>query len=341
MNNKTKQGMMNRFLVNDLPNTPSSTPLSTIRPAKSLSGMDVLNKAMEVLGTDVAPVLVDIVSIGFDSKNKRALSPAEFHRLKASIESDGLFNPITVRKSDDPQFLYMVVAGHNRLQAMKELGHQSVPVNVVNLKDDGTKAAFVSNLLQPELGIAEVFEGLKILRAGEGEQKSVRQLAVETGFSAAYISQVLSMEKLPSELVLAMKRARVRVGSNVIKRFVELLSETKGAKYSKAIQNAIEMIDNTFSEVTSLSPTLSKDEKLATGAGEDAALKSWQKALTSFVSTYSAKEAVPSPARPRKVDLKGWSFSGAVRRKNSVVLSFEDEAEAEQFLKQFERSRAV
>lgn len=339
MNNKTKKGMMSRFLQDDLPTSPSPAPAVQPRPAKSLSGMDVLNKAMDVLGTDVTPVLVDIASIGIDNKNKRALSPAEFHRLKSSIEADGLFNPITVRKSDDPKYVYMAVAGHNRLQAMKELGHRSVPVNVVNLKDDGAKAAFISNLLQPELGIAEIFEGLKILRSAEGEQKSVRQLAAETGFSPAYISQVLSMEQLPAELVLVMKRARVRVGSNILKGFVKVLSESKGAKLTKVIQSAIDTIEAAASQVTALSPTLSDAEDVASGAGEDSASKSWQKALAEFVAEHSDKRSTPSPAQSRKVDLKGWALSGAVRRKNSVVLSFDDESEAEQFLKLFEQSR--
>ena len=141
MNNKTKKGMMSRFLDDDLPTAPSPTPSTPTKPVKPLSGMDVLNKAMGVLGTDSGQQKVDIAAIGIAPSNKRALSPAEFLRLKSSIEADGLFNPITVRKSDDPKFTYMAVAGHNRLQAMKELGHTAVPVNVIDLKDDGAKAA--------------------------------------------------------------------------------------------------------------------------------------------------------------------------------------------------------
>lgn len=338
MNNKTKKGMMSRFLEDDLSSAPSPAPLTPARTSKPLSGMDVLNKAMDVLGSDVTPVMVDISSIGIDPKNKRALSPSEFQRLKASIQTDGLFNPITVRKSDDVKFVYMAVAGHNRLQAMRELGHRSVPVNVVNLKDDGAKAAFISNLLQPELGIAEIFEGLRILRSAEGEHKSVRQLASETGFSAAYISQVLSMETLPPELVLAMKAARVRVGSNALKGFVKVLSEAKGAKLAKAVQNALTLIENTSAQVSALSPTLSSDsETLSAISGEDTASKSWQKALAGFVALHSEK--LPSPARPRKVDLRGWSVSEAIRRKNTVVLSFENDEEASQFLDLLEKSK--
>lgn len=340
MNNKTKKGMMSRFLEDDLPTAPSPTPSTSTKPLKPLSGMDVLNKAMGVLGADSGQQKVDIASIGIEPSNKRALSPAEFQRLKVSIESDGLFNPITVRKSDDPKFVYMAVAGHNRLQAMKELGHSSVPVNVIDLKDDGAKAAFISNLLQPELGIAEIFEGLRILKAGEGEQKSVRQLATETGFSPAYISQVLSMEQLPAQVVVAMKRARVRVGSNALKSFVKLFSEVKGTALSKVTDSALNMIDNTSSAIVSLSPTLAGSNDLAKDAGEDSAAKTWQQALNGFVSVQSnTSPKTKVEAVKRKVDLRGWSLTEINRRKNSVVLSFENEEEASLFLKQYQASK--
>lgn len=340
MNNKTKKGMMSRFLDDDLPTAPSPAPSTSAKPVKPLSGMDVLNKAMGVLGTDNGQQKVDIASIGIAPSNKRALSAAEFQRLKASIESDGLFNPITVRKSDDPKFTYMAVAGHNRLQAMKELGHHSVPVNVIDLKDDGAKAAFISNLLQPELGIAEIFDGLRILKAGEGEQKSVRQLAAETGFSPAYISQVLSMEQLPAEVVVAMKRARVRVGSNALKSFVKLFAEIKGASLSKMTASALSMIESTSSAIVSLSPTLASSDDLAKDSGEDSAAKTWQQALNGFVTAQSnAGPKVKEPAVKRKVDLRGWTLTEVNRRKNSVVLNFENEDEAAQFLKKYQESK--
>lgn len=336
MNNKTKKNMMSRFFEDNLPSVPSPALQSSTKPVKPLSGMDVLNKAMGVLGTDSGQLKVDIASIGLSLSNKRSLSPSEFQRLKRSIESDGLFNPITVRKSDVAGFDYMAVAGHNRLQAMKELGHTSVPVNVIDLNDDGAKAAFISNLLQPELGIAEIFDGLRILRDSESEQKSVRQLAAETGFSTAYISQVLSMEHLPALVVVAMKHARVRVGSNVIKSVVKLFSEVKGSALSKLTDSALSMIERTSAEILNLSPTLSSANDLPSKSGEDSAPKTWQQALSAFVSAESSAISKDKPEIvKRKIDLRGWTLTEVNRRKNSVVLNFQDEEEATLFVKQY------
>lgn len=90
-------------------------------------------------------------------------------------------------------------------------------------------------------------------------------------------------------------------------------------------------------QVSALSPTLSEAESLPLDAGEDSASKSWQKALAGFVAAHSEK--APSSARPRKVDLRGWTVSDAVRRKNTVVLSFENDEEATQFLALLEKSK--
>lgn len=331
---------MSRFLdSDDVSTAPSPTAPVVQRPVKSLSGLDVLNKAVGALGPDSGQQKVQISSLGIDPKNKRALSLAEFQRLKDSILADGLFNPITVRKSDDPKFLYIVVAGHNRLQAIKELGQKTVPVNVLDLKDDGAKAAFISNLLQPELGIAEIFEGLRILRAGEGKQKSVRQLAAETGFSPAYISQVMSLEQVPSEIVLAMKLSRVRVGANTLKDFIRLFEGIKGVSLKTLTAESLSMLEETFKTIGSSCPTLSSTEDLSKPSGEDSYSKTWQMALSRFVSARKEKKQIgSSSSKTPKVNLRGWDFSNVKRIDNSVVLSFETEDEAALFLAQYQKS---
>lgn len=340
MSNKTKKGMMSRFFEDDIPVMPSPTPVIETRTSKPISGMDVLNKAMDVLSTSAGQQEIDINSIGFSLKNKRALSPAEFQRLKTSIQTDGLFNPITVRKSDDPTYPYMAVAGHNRLQAMKELGYKTVPVNIVDLKDDGAKAAFISNLLQPELGIAEIFDGLRILKSGDLEQKSVRQLAIETGFSPAYISQVLSMEQLPVEVVVAMKRCRVRVGSNALKSFVKFFAEHSESDIESLASKAGHMLEQTYSDISSSSPTRIGAESQLKDSGEDAVAVTWQKAFKKFIAENSGSKLYGSEAvLKRKIDLKGWTFTEVHQTKNQVVLNFETEEDAATFLNLYKKSR--
>lgn len=333
MNNKTKKGMMSRFLEGDLPGVaPSPTPPAPAKPKSPLSGMDVLNKAMGVLNTEGGQMSVPIGSIGIDLDKKRALSPAEFQRLRSSIETDGLFNPITVRRSDRAGFDFLVVAGHNRLQVLKELGHVSAPVNVVNFSDDGSRAAFISNLLQPELGIAEIFEGLKILRSSEDQPKSVRTLAKETGFSPAYVSQVLAMEYLPATLVGEMKKARVQVGSNVLKKFIDLFQASNGKRLEKLTSDASEQIRSTALVLAEQSPTLKAAEELAEKKGEDQVAKSWQQCLSSFIKANlrSLPKAAPEP-KP-STSLENWAVSDLQCSKNVVTVTFDTEGDAAEFV---------
>ena len=61
--------------------------------------------------------------------------------LTESIEKIGLLNPITVRTIQlfeagaEPRTGYRLVAGRNRLEAMKQLGHDEIPATIVSLED--------------------------------------------------------------------------------------------------------------------------------------------------------------------------------------------------------------
>ncbi len=61
--------------------------------------------------------------------------------LMESIKKVGLLNPITVRttriykEGQDARDGYSLVAGRNRLEAMKQLGHTEIPATVVSLED--------------------------------------------------------------------------------------------------------------------------------------------------------------------------------------------------------------
>ena len=128
--------------------------------------------------------------------------------------------------------------------------------------------------------------------------------------------------------------------TNALKSFVKLFSEVKGTALSKVTDSALSMIDNTSSAIVSLSPTLAGSNDLAKVAGEDSAAKTWQQALNGFVSAQSnASPKTKVEAVKRKVDLRGWSLTEVNRRKNSVVLSFENEEEASLFLKQYQASK--
>ncbi len=70
--------------------------------------------------------------------------------LAESIQREGLHQPILIRKTQDEQG-YEILSGHNRVEAMRRLGHQDIPA-IIRDADDNTAALIVvtTNLEQRE-----------------------------------------------------------------------------------------------------------------------------------------------------------------------------------------------
>lgn len=109
--------------------------------------------------------------------------------LAASIQGEGLLQPISVKKADDG---YVVVCGHRRLEACKRLGWETVPVIVVQGDEASMRSkTFAENFFSEDLtalelavGIAEEYKSgrMTIERMAAGFKRSPdwvrRQIAV-------------------------------------------------------------------------------------------------------------------------------------------------------------------
>ncbi len=82
--------------------------------------------------------------------------------LAESIEKVGLLNPITVRTVQlfeagaEPRTSYRLVAGRNRLEAMKQLGHKEIPATIISLEDlEYRLAEFDENLIRSDIPVID------------------------------------------------------------------------------------------------------------------------------------------------------------------------------------------
>lgn len=76
--------------------------------------------------------LINIEMIdNFKNHPFRIVDDLNYKELKQSIESNGLFNPVVVRKKEDGR--YEMISGHRRLKIMKELGNKEIPCFVKNV----------------------------------------------------------------------------------------------------------------------------------------------------------------------------------------------------------------
>jgi ParB-like chromosome segregation protein Spo0J len=82
------------------------------------------------LPTDPLVELVHVADLKFDPKNPRTISTHEFESLQRSIDSFGMVEPLVVNKRN-----MVIVGGHQRARAAKELGVERVPVAWVDLDE--------------------------------------------------------------------------------------------------------------------------------------------------------------------------------------------------------------
>jgi ParB family chromosome partitioning protein len=114
--------------------------------------------------------------------------------LKASIEKHGVLQPVLVRQSADGALL--LVSGERRYQASKLAGCLTIPA--VFTDGDPAELSIVENLLRENLTAIEEAEAIEKLRAEH--EYTLADMALILGKSDSTLSEILSFNKLPSEV---------------------------------------------------------------------------------------------------------------------------------------------
>lgn len=167
---------------------------------------------------------------------RRKLSPEQYAELRANLEHNPLAHPVTVRVRQNGG--YEIVSGNNRTAIFRELGRDEIDITVLDLSDDETdRAAFYSNLLQPNLTDFEKFIGFKQRMAKTGLTQT--QIATEAGVSQPYISALMAFAELPAEALALIADAPNKFGAKAIQELAKLVKQGKGAKVTEAIQKVV------------------------------------------------------------------------------------------------------
>ncbi len=114
--------------------------------------------------------------------------------LKASIEKHGVLQPVLVRQGTDGALL--LVSGERRYQASKLAGCQTIPA--VFTTGEPAEISIVENLLRENLTAIEEAEAIEKLRALH--DYALSDLTTVLGKSASTLSEILSLNKLPTEV---------------------------------------------------------------------------------------------------------------------------------------------
>ncbi len=130
--------------------------------------------------------------------------------LKASIFTNGLIQPITVRKIDEGK--YQVVSGERRLRACKEIGLIDIPAYIIEVLSDDVmlSMAIIENIQREKLNPIEV--GLAFKRLMEECNLTQEQIAERVGKDRTTVANSIRLLKLPQEIQQALIKDEITMG---------------------------------------------------------------------------------------------------------------------------------
>src|SRR5690348_15106054 len=120
--------------------------------------------------------------------------------LVASIKAVGLIEPITVTPEADDT--YRIITGHRRYRAAKAAGLDQVEVLIRDPEDERSRRqkSVISNVQREDVGPIEMAEALQAMIDEDDRIKSQDDLAAVIGKDKAWVSGMLRILSLPTEL---------------------------------------------------------------------------------------------------------------------------------------------
>lgn len=133
----------------------------------------------------------------------------EIEELAASIEKDGLLQPILVRQMDDGT--YQIIAGERRWQASKAAGLEKVPIRIKDVDDNqALELALIENIQRSDLNpIEEAYGYRRLMERRSMTQAEVAQ-AVSKGRST--VANALRLLDLPEEAQQLLYEEKITAG---------------------------------------------------------------------------------------------------------------------------------
>jgi ParB/RepB/Spo0J family partition protein len=140
-----------------------------------------------------------------DPKNPRTETESEGERIELQLLGEdmrrrGVLVPLLVRPNGD---VYLIVDGHRRRKAALRVGIEKLPCIVLEegMSDDAIREIqLVTALHRSDLSSFEIYRGLVEWRKSHPEANA-RQMSQAIGRSESFVSQVMSLEKCPPEIL--------------------------------------------------------------------------------------------------------------------------------------------
>ena len=182
---------------------------------------------------------------------RKKFDKESLEELSNSIKQRGIIQPIVVRRSEDHDGKYEIVAGERRWQAAQTAGLHDVPAIVIeadNLKS--LEFAIVENVQRKDLNPIEEAEGYKrLIDDFNYDQDKVSKFI---GKSRAHISNCLRLLSLPKEVIeliidekISQGHAKILVGvENAFFLAKKIINKKLSVRQSESLIRALKSKSN-------------------------------------------------------------------------------------------------
>ena len=184
-----------------------------INPFKNKKGLG--RGLSSLIGDSDIKISSNKINIGSIVPNKnqprKNFEKEPLDELKNSIMEKGIIQPLIVRKSDDQDNKFELIAGERRWQAAQLAGLHDVPAVIIeadNLKS--LELAIIENVQRKDLNAIEEAESYRNLIENFGyDQEQVSQFI---GKSRSHISNSLRLLSLPEKLIDMIRYGKISQG---------------------------------------------------------------------------------------------------------------------------------
>ena len=184
-----------------------------INPFKNKKGLG--RGLSSLIGDSDITVTTNKISISSIIPNKfqprKRFEKESLEELSNSIRERGIIQPLIVRKSEDQDNKYELIAGERRLQASQNAGLHEVPV--VILKADNLKSlelAIVENVQRKDLNPIE--ESQALIRLQNEFGLTQHQVAEAVGKSRSAVTNLMRLASLETPVQQLLQRAEIELG---------------------------------------------------------------------------------------------------------------------------------
>ena len=181
-------------------------------PAKSLGrGIGALIPVIDEPSDskpEIAELLVDSISSN-PHQPRHDFDPVALEELAASINENGIVQPITVRKKDGK---FELIAGERRLRAVKLINMRTIPAYVMSVENDGSllQLALIENIQREDLNPVDVALAYRELVETHGLTHG--EIADRVGKDRSTVANFLRLLGLPDEIKESVRKGEISQG---------------------------------------------------------------------------------------------------------------------------------